>query len=80
MPYVVTLAPGCYSGPDAPVVSRHRTWDAALMAASKSDRLCAEGPHRSASIPAQGDKRLGAGRLGNGLAGSARTAWVRANR
>ena len=42
-PYQVELAPGCYKGPDAPVASRHRTLDAALKAARKSDRLAIYG-------------------------------------
>lgn len=77
--YTVTLAPGCYTSIDAPVVSRHRTWEAALNAASRSDRLVAEGPRRSAGIPPQGDPRLGRGRYGAGLTGRERTAWVRDN-
>jgi hypothetical protein len=37
--HAVVLAAGCYSGPDAPIVSRHRTLAAALKAARRSDRL-----------------------------------------
>ncbi len=37
--HAVALAAGCYSGPDAPIVSRHRTLAAALKAARRSDRL-----------------------------------------
>lgn len=37
-PYEVRLRPGCYSGPDAPLVSRHRTLRAAVRQARRSDR------------------------------------------
>lgn len=87
--YIVRIAPGCHGGsqsyyrgnsPYGPAISRHRSWEAALHAASRSDRRVAEHPDgRTAQIPAQGSREFGAGRLGGGLTGRARTAWVRAN-
>lgn len=40
--YEVRLAPGCYSGPTAPMVSRHRTLAAAVRQARRSDRWVVE--------------------------------------
>lgn len=41
-PYEVRMAPGCYSGPGAPLVSRHRTLRAAVARARRSNRLVVE--------------------------------------
>ena len=78
-PYYTEMAPGCHGEAFAPVVSRHTTWNAALNAASKNDRLVAVAPGQRAQIPRQDDPRYGAGRFGNGLSGKERTDWVREN-
>lgn len=79
--FVTRVAPGCHSGPDrlGRIISRHRSWEAALNAASRNDRLvaCDEDTGREAQILRQNDPRYGAGRYGNGLSGASRTAWVR---
>jgi hypothetical protein len=41
-PFEVRLRPGCHNKPNAPVVSRHRTLEAAVRAARRSDRLQVE--------------------------------------
>jgi hypothetical protein len=78
-PYYTEMAPGCHGEPFAPVVSRHTTWNAALNAASKSDRLVAVAPGQRAQIPRQDDPRYGTGRFGNGLSGKERTEWILKN-
>jgi|SRR5690606_27623920 len=40
--YKVVLAPGCYSSPANPVISRYRTLRAAVARARRSDRLRVE--------------------------------------
>ena len=40
--YEIRLALGCYSGPESPLISRHKTLAAAVKAARKSDRLQVE--------------------------------------
>lgn len=73
--YCTRVAPGCHSGPDnlGAVVSRHRTYELAVRAADRNDRLVVtsydeDGPGGEVlyRIPAQGSKH-GAGRYGNGL-------------
>jgi len=67
-PFWVELYPGCYSGPDATVVSRHGTWDRAVRQAIRSDRWVAcDGRGRRYAIPPQNDRHYGSGRFGNGL-------------
>lgn len=62
------LAPGCYSGPAAPTVTDGLTDAAALKEAAGSDRLVAVlSDGRRFCIPQQDDRKLGAGRLGNGV-------------
>lgn len=79
--FVCRVAPGCHRGSGlGAVVSRHRTWEAALNAASKNDRLVAvdEQEGHQEQIPQQNDPKVGSGRYGNGLVGVDRTDWVRA--
>lgn len=78
--YHVEAAPGCYSGPVAPIYSTHKSAEGALNAASRDDRSVAVGPLGRAQIPAQGGAHQEAGRYGRGLSGKTRTAWVRAQR
>jgi len=68
-PYQVELAPGCHGEPDNPVISRHRTWDAARKKALCSDRLLAVNLETGEEfqIPGQDDPHLGNGRYGNGI-------------
>lgn len=40
--YEIRTAPGCYRGPDAPLVSEHRSLAAAVRAARKNDRVRVE--------------------------------------
>lgn len=71
-PYTVEMAPGCYQGPTAPVVSRHSTLALAVKRARSSDRYCVWGPKlngRNARLytpPERDDPRVGYGRYGNG--------------
>lgn len=66
--YWTELAPGCYGGPEAPRLSWHRTWEAAVARANKSDRVVACAPDgRRHQIPRQNDPKLGNGRYGNSL-------------
>lgn len=65
--YHVELAAGCYGGPYAPVVSRHRTLERALDRARQSDRLVAVGSGIRWQLDPQGDPKLGPGRYGNGV-------------
>ncbi len=48
--YEVVVAPGCHRQPVAPVVSRHRTLRAAVIAARRSDRLRVEPADRSVCL------------------------------
>lgn len=41
-PYEVRIAPGCYSGPEAPLVSQHVTLEEAVAVARRSNRLVVE--------------------------------------
>lgn len=64
------LAPGCHGKPFAPVVSRHRTFEAAKKAARKNDRLVAV-CHKTGErfqIDQHNHPRHGAGRFGRGAA------------
>jgi hypothetical protein len=74
--YYVELAPGCYGGAFAPIISTHRTWAAAKRKAHKCDRLVAvnEATGERYIIAPQGDARLGAGRYGRGRLMSRRLA------
>lgn len=67
--YYVEVAPGCHGRVGAPILSSHRSWDAAKRAALKSDRLVAinELTGERFQIPQQNDRRYGSGRLGNGI-------------
>ncbi len=69
MAYICELGAGCYTAVDAPVVSRHKSWDLAVRKALTSDRLVAVDTEsgRRLQIPSQGDRKLGAGRYGNGI-------------
>lgn len=49
-PFEVRLRPGCYAGPDAPLVSRHRTLAAAVRQARRSDRWQVERSDRHGCI------------------------------
>lgn len=40
--YEIRTAPGCCAGPDRPVHSRHRTLEAAVLVARRSDRVVVE--------------------------------------
>lgn len=67
MKYEVYVADGCFCGPDAPLVSRHRTLRGAVKKARTSDRLVATVDGRVVySPPVRGDRHYGGGRLGNG--------------
>lgn len=75
--YCTRIAPGCHQGPDplGSVVSRHRTYDLAVRAARRNDRLVVtryddDGAWEEIlyQIPAQGS-RYGRGRYGNGVRG-----------
>ncbi len=48
--YEVVIAPGCHSQPIAPVVSRHCTLRAAVIAARRSDRLRVEPADRAVCL------------------------------
>ena len=48
--YEVVVAPGCHREPFSPVVSRHRTLEAAVRKARRSDRLAVESSARSGVI------------------------------
>jgi hypothetical protein len=77
--YHVELGAGCHGNVDAPVVSRHRSWDLAKRAALKSDRFVAVNSETGErfQIPQQNDRTLGWGRYGNGLTvGQARAAGI----
>lgn len=67
--YHIEVAPGCYSAPHAPTISRHRTLRAALDQARRCDRLVAVDTETGErwQIPQQGDLHLGAGRYGKGI-------------
>lgn len=67
--FIIELGAGCYGGPFSPTVSEHKTWDAAVRKALKSDRLVAVNTDTGArvQIPQQNDRKLGAGRYGNGI-------------
>ena len=74
-PYEVVLAPGCYRGPSAPVVSRHRTLEAAVRQARRSDRWRVEPAARSVCLyQAQSHQPT---RWGYGLYGGADTRTLR---
>ncbi len=73
--FCTTLAAGCYQSADAPIISRHRTLEAAISKAKKNDRLAVYalapiGGYQTGDclfvLPPQGDPRLGHGRYGNG--------------
>jgi|GEM_PF-4805157 len=66
-PYEVTERPGCHGKPRNPVVSRHRTLEAAVRAARKSDRLQVESVDSSTPLyapPRRDHPRYGAGCYG----------------
>lgn len=66
--YEVRLRPGCYSGPDAPLISRHRSLRAAVAKARRSDRWQVELSTRRGRIwaPPERRSRYGAGLFGSG--------------
>lgn len=67
--YEVRLAPGCYRGPEAPLVSRHRTLRAAVARARRSDRYQVERSDSSRCLwrpPARKTPGLGPGLYGTG--------------
>lgn len=73
--YEVVIAPGCHSRPIAPVVSRHRTLEAAVRAARRSDRVRVEPADRSVCLyQAQSHQPT---RWGYGLYGGADTRTLR---
>lgn len=41
-PWRVVIRPGCHARPTAPLISRHRTLEAAVRAARRSDRLAVQ--------------------------------------
>jgi hypothetical protein len=65
--YYVELAPGCYGGAFAPIISTHRSWSAAKSRAERCDRIVAvnQATGERYMIPAQNDALLGFGRYGN---------------
>jgi len=72
--HCTVIAPGCHGGPDrlGVVVSRHRSAEAAIRAASKNDRLVActmtdgRPDEELFQLPAQGSRQHGPGRYGRG--------------
>lgn len=68
-PHYVEVAAGCFSGPFAPTISKHKTLRAALDKARKSDRLVAVNGITGDryQIPRQDHPSLGAGSYGNGI-------------
>jgi hypothetical protein len=67
MIYHVEIAPGCHSGALAPIVSRHRTWEAAVRKARTSDRYVAVNTDTGErfQIEQRNSPRVGSGRYGN---------------
>ena len=62
--YEVCLRPGCYTGVDAPVISRHNSLTEAVKVARKSDRFEVQLSWRKESIwhaPRRGDSLIGHG-------------------
>lgn len=74
-PYEVVLAPGCYGGPSAPVVSRHRSLEAAVRQARRSDRWRVE-PATNSVCLYQAQSRQPT-RWGYGLFGESDTRTLR---
>lgn len=67
-PFEVRLRPGCYTGAVAPLVSRHRTLEAAVRAARVSDRYQVERADKHGCVwaPPARRSRHGAGLYGTG--------------
>lgn len=68
-PWHVVLRPGCYRGPDAPLVSEHRTLAAAVRQARRCDRWQVERADRHGCVwapPSRGGSSGEAGLYGRG--------------
>jgi len=82
-PFVVVVAEGCYRGPDAPMVSRHRTLRAAVIAARRSDRTRVERADRGGCLfqaRSQQPTRWGYGLYGMGDTRPVRVCLAEAER
>lgn len=69
MKFIVEIAAGCHGKPIAPIISEHKSWEAAKTKALKSDRWIAvnKATGERFQIPMQNDKKYGYGRYGNGI-------------